>query len=74
MLGVVGVPALGELFGGIVGGGAWKRDGAGERPIRARTPPPEGLTVLASRHYANDARLAPSWRTAGGAVANSARR
>ena len=58
VLGVVGVPALGELFGGIVGRGAWKRTASGERPITARAPPPEGLTVLASRHYANDARLA----------------
>ncbi len=63
VLGVVGVPAFGELFGGLVAQAgrpalAWKRDGAGERPIRVRTPPPEGLTVLASRHYANDARLA----------------
>ncbi len=57
VLGVVGVPALGELFGGIVGGGAWKRTGAGEEAITARTPPAEGLTVLASRHHANDERL-----------------
>lgn len=57
VLGVVGVPALGELFGGIVGKGAWKRTEAGEQSITAREPPAEGLTVLASRHYANDARL-----------------
>ncbi len=42
VLGVVGVPALGELFGGIVGRGAWKRTAAGQRPIAARTPPAEG--------------------------------
>jgi len=57
VLGVVGVPAYGELFGGIVGRGAWKRTGAGERAIAARTPPAEGLAVLASRHYASDKRL-----------------
>lgn len=56
-LGVVGVPALGELFGGIVGRGAWKRDAAGQRPISARKPPAEGLIVLASRYHANNARL-----------------
>jgi 3'(2'), 5'-bisphosphate nucleotidase len=63
VLGVVGVPAYGELFGGIVAahgrpGIAWKRTGVGERPIAVRRPPPEGLAVLASRHYANDPRLA----------------
>ena len=57
VLGVVGVPAFGELFGGIVGRGAWKRTGLGEQAISARTPPAEGLTVLASRHHANDVRL-----------------
>ena len=57
VLGVVGVPALGELFGGIVGRGAWKRTAAGEEPISARVPPVAGLTVVASRHHANDARL-----------------
>ncbi len=56
-LGVVGVPALGELFGGIVGQGAWKRDGAGEHRVCARRPPPDGLVVLASRYHANNARL-----------------
>jgi 3'(2'), 5'-bisphosphate nucleotidase len=56
-LGVVGVPALGELFGGIVGQGAFKRDAAGERAVRARPPPPEGLVVLASRYHADNARL-----------------
>ena len=57
VLGAVGVPAYGELFGGIVGQGAWKRDGGGERAIRARAVPDAGISVLASRHYANDARL-----------------
>jgi 3'(2'), 5'-bisphosphate nucleotidase len=56
-LGIVGVPALGELFGGIVGQGAWKRDAAGQRAVRARTPPEEGLVVLASRYHANNERL-----------------
>jgi 3'(2'), 5'-bisphosphate nucleotidase len=51
VLGVVGVPATGELFGGIVGVGAWKRHHGAETPVHARTVPPEGLTVLASRHH-----------------------
>jgi 3'(2'), 5'-bisphosphate nucleotidase len=58
VLGAVAVPAYGELFGGIVGGGAWKRSAAGEQAIHARKPPPEGWHVLASRHHASDARLA----------------
>lgn len=57
VLGVVAAPALGELFCGIVGRGAWKRTVAGERPIAVRTPPEEGVAVVASRYHANDARL-----------------
>ena len=52
VLGVVGVPALGEMFGGIVGHGAWKQTQAGKTPIHVRTPPAEGLTVMASRSHA----------------------
>jgi len=57
VLGVVGVPAMGEIFGGIVGQGAWKRSATGTRPIRTRTSPAEGLTVLASRHHGNNETL-----------------
>lgn len=56
-LGVVGVPAAGEMFGGIVGTGAWKRSAAGQTAISARPPPAEGLTVLASRHHGDNAAL-----------------
>ncbi len=58
VLGAVAVPALGELFCGIIGVGAFKRDHAGERRIAARAVPAGGLAVLASRHYATDPRLA----------------
>lgn len=57
VLGVVGVPAMGELFGGIVGQGAWKRTASGQVPIAARTPPPEGLTVVASRRHGDVGQL-----------------
>jgi 3'(2'), 5'-bisphosphate nucleotidase len=57
VLGVVGVPATGELFGGIVGLGAWKRVGGVEMPVRARNVPSEGLTVLASRNHGDTALL-----------------
>ncbi len=59
VLGVVGVPAYGELFGGLIGppARAWKQTADGRRPILAREPPSAGLHVLASRHYANDPQL-----------------
>ncbi len=56
-LGVVAIPAVGELFGGIFGRGAWKRVGSTETAISARLPPDEGLTVLASRYHGSSARL-----------------
>ncbi len=59
VLGVVGGPAYGELFGGIVGRHAVKRDSAGERMISARVPPKEGLTVIASRSSARHPKVAP---------------
>jgi 3'(2'), 5'-bisphosphate nucleotidase len=57
VLGVVGVPATDEMFGGIVGQGAWKRTPAGVTAIAARLPPDEGLTVLASRHHGDTGQL-----------------
>jgi 3'(2'), 5'-bisphosphate nucleotidase len=59
VLGVVGAPAYGELFGGIVGRQAWKRDAAGERVITARRPPAAGLSVIASRSSAQHPKVAP---------------
>jgi 3'(2'), 5'-bisphosphate nucleotidase len=57
VLGVVGIPAAGELFGGIVGQGAWKRVGSDETKVIARLPPDEGLTVLASSYHGSSGRL-----------------
>jgi 3'(2'), 5'-bisphosphate nucleotidase len=57
-LGVVAIPATGEIFSGILGQGAWKEDASGHRAIAARRPPAEGITVFASRHYSGDPRLA----------------
>src|ERR1700760_3165648 len=56
-LGVGAIPAAGELFGGIVGRGAWKRAGSHETPVSARMAPDEGLTVLASRYHGSSTRL-----------------
>lgn len=59
VLGALALPATGELFGGIVGRGAWKQGEDGpRRPITVRPPSPAGLIVLASRQYADDPRLA----------------
>ena len=51
VLGVVAVPATGELFGGIVGRGAWKRWHGTQTPISVRSVPAEGATIVASRHH-----------------------
>ncbi len=64
VLGAVALPAHHEVFFGIVGKGAWKETEANGRvSIAARTPPQEGLTVIASRHYADDPKLANLLRT-----------
>jgi 3'(2'), 5'-bisphosphate nucleotidase len=57
VLGAVALPATAELFGGIVGVGAWKQDGAARRPISVRATPKAGLTVLASTRIEDDPRL-----------------
>lgn len=59
VLGAVALPAHDEVFSGIVGVGAWKQLGHGKPvPITVRNPPEEGLTVIASRHFADDPALA----------------
>ncbi|GBQ64960.1 exopolysaccharide production protein [Ameyamaea chiangmaiensis NBRC 103196] len=58
VLGAMALPAYHQLYGAIAGQDAWRRDAAGQTPIHVRQPPPEGLSVLASRHYADDPRLA----------------
>lgn len=57
VLGVVLAPALGRLFSGDVGRGAWLEDAAGRRAIRCRPVPEEGLTVVASRSHGDAAAL-----------------
>jgi 3'(2'), 5'-bisphosphate nucleotidase len=65
LLGAVALPAGGELFGGIVGAGAWKEKAGERKTIAARRTPPEGPVVMASRHYARDARIADFARAQG---------
>lgn len=58
VLGAVASPAFGEIHYGLLGVGAWKRAGGEDVAIHVRRPPPEGLTVMASRHYADAPELA----------------
>ncbi|HVV27438.1 MAG TPA: 3'(2'),5'-bisphosphate nucleotidase CysQ [Rhizomicrobium sp.] len=53
--GVVYAPALGRLFAGAAGHGAFEADAglAHIRPISARTRPDDGLVVVASRSHRN---------------------
>jgi 3'(2'), 5'-bisphosphate nucleotidase len=58
VLAAVASPATHEVYYGIVGTGAWKKTPTGTVPISARKSPPEGLTIMASRHYKDDPELA----------------
>jgi 3'(2'), 5'-bisphosphate nucleotidase len=58
LLGAVHLPALDATYIGVVGKGATVETGNGQRrDIAARTPPLEGVTLLASRSHGNDADL-----------------
>lgn len=57
-LGVVLAPALGRLFAGAAGHGAFTEDAQGRRAIACRAVPAAGLTVLASRSHGDAAALA----------------
>ena len=57
VLGVVGVPATGEIYGGILGTGAWRLKDGRRSAISVRRVPAEGLTVVASRHHGDTAQL-----------------
>ena len=60
VLGVVLAPALGQLYAGAAGLGAFVQTGAdagSRRPIEARWPPAAGLTVLASRSHGDRGAL-----------------
>lgn len=57
ILGVVQAPALGRLFAGVVGVGAFVEDDTGHKPISCRVPPAEGMAVVASRSHGDPAAL-----------------
>lgn len=55
-LGVVLAPALGRLFAGAAGYGAWVQESGQRRPLHTRAVPAQGLGVVSSRsHGDNDA-------------------
>ena len=54
--GVVLAPALGELFFGASGVGAWRKDSGGLLPVRVASPrPDEPLRVIGSRSHGGEA-------------------
>lgn len=58
VLGVVLAPALGCLYAGAQGLGAWRQQTGGTRqPIAVRPSPAEGMTVVASRSHGDAAAL-----------------
>ena len=58
VLGVVLAPALGRLFAGLVGQGAFEVEPDGRRlPLRCRSVPPQGLTVVSSRSHGDEAAM-----------------
>jgi 3'(2'), 5'-bisphosphate nucleotidase len=57
ILGLVYAPAIGRLFGGAEGHGAWVEDERGRRAIATRAVPAAGLTVVASRSHGDEAAL-----------------
>jgi 3'(2'), 5'-bisphosphate nucleotidase len=57
VLGVVLAPALGRLFAGAAGQGAYLEEGGTRRAIRCRPVPDAGLTVVASRSHGDAAAL-----------------
>lgn len=58
VLGVVLAPALGTLWAGVAGQGAFVEDADGRRvPARCRAVPTEGLTVTASRSHGDASAL-----------------
>lgn len=57
VLGVVLAPALGRLFAGASGVGAFQEDSAGRRLLVCREVPAAGLTVVGSRSHRDGAEL-----------------
>ncbi|MFL6696432.1 MAG: 3'(2'),5'-bisphosphate nucleotidase CysQ [Vitreoscilla sp.] len=57
VIGLVLAPALGRLYAGAAGLGAWVEDRHARQPIAVREVPVDGLTVVGSRHHGDDAAV-----------------
>ena len=57
VIGLVLAPALGRLYAGAAGLGAWVEDRHARQPISVRQVPVDGLTVVGSRHHGDDAAV-----------------
>lgn len=73
ILGVVYAPAIKAMYTAADGIGAFFGDGDEKQRISTRTPPPEGLTVLASRSHGDEAALQDYLDGTGTRVAGIAR-
>lgn len=60
VLGLLLAPALGRLYAGARGLGAWVEEGGARRTIVCRRPPAAGLTVLDSRSH-RDGEQGAAW-------------
>jgi len=57
VLGLVLAPALGRLYAGAPGQGAWVEDRQGRRQIQVRPVPDDGLIVVGSRHHGDESAV-----------------
>lgn len=57
VLGVVQAPALGAVYVGALGHGAFLQNEDGRQPISCREPPVSGIVVVASRYHGDKVRL-----------------
>lgn len=73
ILGVVYAPAIEALYTGADGIGVFFGDGDRKQRIGTRTPPSQGLTVLASRSHGDEAALQSYLQSRGIKVAGIAR-
>ncbi len=58
VLGVVFVPVTDQLYGGVVGAGAWLHQGGLRRAIHCRRTPAAGATLACSRSHGDDTAMA----------------